>query len=218
MSMRECLQGLQARPWCAAAGSILLHLALFFGASPLLIQAPVLSLNPGSGGAAGPARPVPLSAEVWLESPAPPDTVSRSVVPEEENTVIVPDPEPPPVATPRPEKRPAQSTPATGEEATRGAGGVRTVPRPQFHLNTPPPYPEQARRQRQEGVVLLRLSITADGSVQEVSVQRSSGHPLLDRAAMKAAQRYRFQPATLGGLPVPSTTLQPIRFDLRQAN
>jgi protein TonB len=44
-------------------------------------------------------------------------------------------------------------------------------------------YPEAVRRQRLQGRVLLTVEVRADGQVVAVHLERSSGHPKLDRAA-----------------------------------
>ncbi len=46
-------------------------------------------------------------------------------------------------------------------------------------------YPEQARREQLYGKLLLSVSIRADGSVESIEINRSSGHRLLDAAAMR---------------------------------
>ncbi|MFZ2540500.1 MAG: energy transducer TonB [Gallionella sp.] len=46
-------------------------------------------------------------------------------------------------------------------------------------------YPEQARRQQLFGKLQLSVSIRADGSVESIEVSKSSGHRLLDAAAMR---------------------------------
>jgi protein TonB len=46
-------------------------------------------------------------------------------------------------------------------------------------------YPEQARRQHIYGKLVLTVSINKDGSVENIEVSRSSGHPILDAAAMR---------------------------------
>lgn len=46
-------------------------------------------------------------------------------------------------------------------------------------------YPEQARRQKIYGSLQLSVSINADGSVENLEVSKSSGHRLLDAAAMR---------------------------------
>lgn len=66
----------------------------------------------------------------------------------------------------------------------------------------------------QEGTVVLSLVIGADGSVQEVSVLRSCGYPLLDQSAIKAVRHWHFHPATQGGKAISWKYLQPIKFSL----
>ena len=49
-------------------------------------------------------------------------------------------------------------------------------------------YPSSARLHGQEGKVILKAVIRADGHLAEVSVQKSSGHQILDAAAMEAVK------------------------------
>jgi protein TonB len=49
-------------------------------------------------------------------------------------------------------------------------------------------YPEQARRQRLAGSLMLDVALNADGSVNAVVVRRSSGHKLLDDAAVRIVE------------------------------
>ena len=46
-------------------------------------------------------------------------------------------------------------------------------------------YPEEARRRNISGSLRLDVAINADGSVNDISVIRSSGHKLLDDAAIR---------------------------------
>ncbi len=46
-------------------------------------------------------------------------------------------------------------------------------------------YPEQARREQIYGKLQLSVSIRADGSVESIEVSRSSGHRILDAAAVR---------------------------------
>jgi protein TonB len=77
-----------------------------------------------------------------------------------------------------------------------------------------PAYPESARRRGEQGDVLLRVEVAADGQPLEVSVTQGSGFSLLDDAAMAAVRRWHFRPATRGGIPVSATAEVPIRFRL----
>ncbi|HKT33340.1 MAG TPA: TonB family protein [Nitrospira sp.] len=49
-------------------------------------------------------------------------------------------------------------------------------------------YPSSARLNGQEGKVILRAVIRSDGQLAEVSVQKSSGHQILDAAAIEAVR------------------------------
>lgn len=46
-------------------------------------------------------------------------------------------------------------------------------------------YPDEARRQGLYGSLRLRVAINRDGSLREVTLLESSGHPLLDQAALR---------------------------------
>lgn len=64
-----------------------------------------------------------------------------------------------------------------------------------------PAMPEQARAARVQGMVILELTIAADGSVQDARVLRSI--PLLDQPAVEAARQWLFEPTQLNGQAVP---------------
>lgn len=80
--------------------------------------------------------------------------------------------------------------------------------------NLPPRYPDEARRKGWEGTVLVSARVGVDGAVQSVRLERSSGHPCLDDAAIEAARDWRFSPATLDGAPIEEEVQVPIRFVL----
>jgi len=46
-------------------------------------------------------------------------------------------------------------------------------------------YPDEAKRQRLHGNLLMHVAVRADGSVEQIRVVRSSGHKLLDDAAVR---------------------------------
>jgi periplasmic protein TonB len=61
-----------------------------------------------------------------------------------------------------------------------------------------PDYPPRARRAEATGTTRLRIEVTADGTVTEVSVLRPSGptreHKMLDQAAVDALRHCKFAP------------------------
>ena len=87
---------------------------------------------------------------------------------------------------------------------------------PVYSSNPLPEYPSLARQRRWEGVVWLQVEVTAEGLVSDVQVEDSSGHKLLDRSASRAVGRWRFVPATRGGLPVDCRVRVPVRFRLEE--
>ncbi len=78
-----------------------------------------------------------------------------------------------------------------------------------------PEYPESAREDEMEGLVVLRVRISAEGRPLEIALRRSSGYGVLDRAALRAVRRWTFVAATRGGRPVASWMDVPVRFRLR---
>lgn len=84
-----------------------------------------------------------------------------------------------------------------------------------YASNPPPRYPRLALRAGDEGRVLLRVLVDAQGRPQEVEIEKSSGHRDLDRAAREQVlAKWRFHPAQRDGLPVSAWALVPIDFNL----
>lgn len=80
--------------------------------------------------------------------------------------------------------------------------------------NPPPRYPPAARRNGDEGTVMLRVRVTADGAAAQVELDRSSGFPLLDGAALDAVRGWRFVPARRGTRSVEDWVRVPVVFRL----
>jgi TonB family protein len=76
-----------------------------------------------------------------------------------------------------------------------------------------PVYTEEARSLKLEGEVLLEMSFSANGTLHVNRVVRGLGHGL-DEAAIAAANKIRFKPATRGGQPVDSTAIVHVVFQL----
>ena len=116
-------------------------------------------------------------------------------------------------ATPVPRARTegAASTTETASFPSKGpARAARWLP-----SNPPPDYPAMARSSGWQGVVLVRLTVEADGTVGEAALERSSGWPVLDEAAVAAARAWRYAPRVEDGAAVSSTIVQPVEFWLR---
>jgi len=80
--------------------------------------------------------------------------------------------------------------------------------------NPLPVYPEVSRRLGEEGVVQLSVMIQADGRVSDVSVQKSSGFPRLDAAALAAVRRWHYLPARRNNEAIAWRHTQPVAFSL----
>lgn len=77
-----------------------------------------------------------------------------------------------------------------------------------------PDYPEAARQQQIQGMVVLDLHIGQDGSVQQVTPV--SGPPLLAQAAIIAVKQWRFKPRLVSGRPAEMQTRITLDFRLPQ--
>ncbi len=139
--------------------------------------------------------PLPREPEIhriarasWKATPHP------SIV--ETVATVVPEVEPPPTAAP-------QAQPLIEPEERPGT-------------NSKPPYPTLALRRGWEGLVLLRILVRADGGVGRVEVIESSGHALLDRAAMECVLTWEYEPARRGALAVEHELDVPVRFELTE--
>lgn len=83
------------------------------------------------------------------------------------------------------------------------------------YLHNPRPnYPMVARRMGWEGRVILNVEVLAEGSCGAVVVYRSSGHEVLDNAAMNTVKTWRFTPARHIGNAVTQWFKVPVNFSL----
>ena len=84
--------------------------------------------------------------------------------------------------------------------------------------NPRPEYPRAARESGWEGTVVLQVLVLPDGRAGSVTLHKTSGHSILDEAALSAVKSWRFFPAMDGNFPIQSAVRLPIRFDLKAAN
>lgn len=84
-----------------------------------------------------------------------------------------------------------------------------------YRNNPLPPYPLVAKRRGLEGVVVLAVSLNANGRPVKVEVKRSSGHGSLDETAMRSVRGWQFEPARRAGHPVAADVEVPLRFALK---
>jgi TonB family protein len=74
-------------------------------------------------------------------------------------------------------------------------------------------YPKSARKLGHQGTVVLSLIVGTDGKPRSV-VATKGVEPDLDEQAVKAVQKWRFRPGTLGGKPVAVVVSEEVTFKL----
>lgn len=111
---------------------------------------------------------------------------------------------------------PAPATLATPKTltATAPTQTASTMTRPNILSSSKPIYPRIARESGWEGTVIVRTLIDTTGTPSQLKIQKSCGHPTLDQAAQDAVQRWTFQPAKDGNIPISKWVDIPIKFDL----
>lgn len=75
-------------------------------------------------------------------------------------------------------------------------------------------YPDPARQQGLEGQVRLRVTVDDADAVRQVLVEGSSGHDVLDEAALKAGREAKFSSPVCSGKKVARTFIVPVNFKL----
>ena len=75
-----------------------------------------------------------------------------------------------------------------------------------------PVYPEEAKKEKIEGKVTLKLVVNVDGSVSDVSVLE--GPEVFHQAAIDVSLQWRFKPGKHNGKVVPVWVVMPIEFSL----
>ncbi|MEN8164508.1 MAG: TonB family protein [Acidobacteriota bacterium] len=94
--------------------------------------------------------------------------------------------------------------------------GVKIVPLvvpPVVIKKVSPNYSERAFRFRIEGEVVLRLQVNEEGRVKDVTVLKGLEYGLTEEA-IRSVKRWRFEPATTGGIPVSADIDVTINFSL----
>ena len=204
------------RPWLALGLVLCAHLALFAALRP---QPQSLSI----------AIPDPIMISLLST----PQTTSQKPMPPATSTEkaqkSVNKPASKPVApliketnqpTPSMEQTsaPTTATSLPAAEPASKAIDTQTYQSPNFnaaYLNNPAPdYPSISRREGEQGLVLLRVQVTANGTAASVELQTSSGSTRLDQAALEAVKKWRFVPAKRGEQPVSASVTVPVSFSI----
>jgi TonB family protein len=76
-----------------------------------------------------------------------------------------------------------------------------------------PEYSDEAFYAKREGVVIISLVVHKDGTTSDLSVVRSLGFGL-DERAIAAVKQWRFRPGYKDGKPVPTQAIVQVTFQL----
>jgi protein TonB len=146
----------------------------------------------------------------------PPDEPPPPDIPPPEKKPDPKPPEPKPVQRkPQQQARPAapvDSQPQQAAPAAPAAPHVVDASQLGYLVAPKPVYPKRAERAGEQGLVLIRVLIDIAGRPAQVSLEKSSGFPDLDQAALSAARAAQFRPYMVGGLPRAVLVIVPINF------
>jgi protein TonB len=169
--------------------------------------------------AVAPAPPPPARAPAPAASVPQPAPVQRA-------------PEPPPTSATRPEPAAPQAPVAAPVESARTADRETPAPAERRADAGPPPsapstdaaylrnalaYPAASIRNNEQGTVLVKVLVARDGTVLKAELEKSSGWPNLDTAAVKSVRTWRFTPARRGDETIEKEYLVPAVFRLENA-
>lgn len=170
--------------------------------------------------APAPPAPTPPKPEPTLiASPRP--TPSPMTAPQPPEVTPQPQAQPAPPSPAPPSTAPASPSPPSTAPSTAAAGAAPgPITPPNFtagYLNNPGPvYPVVSRRQREQGVVMLKVLVSPQGAPEQVQLEKSSGYPALDSAALDVVKkRWKFAPAKQGDKAVSAWVAIPLSFELK---
>ena len=161
--------------------------------------------------------PKPPQAVKPKPKPKPVPMKAKPPEPEDEAPAVVEKPS-------KPLETPIATSANTSSETSKSAEGTSHSSQghdeaPKLHAsylhNPRPEYPSEAKRMEWEGRVILRVEVHAHGDAGSVHVLKSSGHEVLDEAAVEAVKKWKFVPAKHDGNPVHSFVNVPVNFDLK---
>lgn len=115
-----------------------------------------------------------------------------------------------PETKPLPQPQAVTSIPATAEN--RGEDNSTVIHEARYRHQVPPSYPRRALDLGQQGTVTLHAEVMPSGAPGELKIAKSSGHRLLDMAALAAVKKWKFEPTNVDGSAVVSWVRVPVNF------
>ena len=181
-------------------------------------ERPIATPNKTTAVSAQPAASLPTeSPDIPTEAQSSPplENVPAHTPTASENA---PTPTPPSPASKTPAAAKASPSSNSRQEAVGSSSKeselTTTPPRldPAYLHNPAPMYPALSKRNRETGIVLLHVNVSAEGNATAVTLHKSSGYDRLDQAAIQAVNRWRFVPGMRGQSAVSATVIVPISF------
>ncbi|PJG48857.1 energy transducer TonB [Sphingobium sp. LB126] len=171
------------------------------------VRLSVVNLSPPPPPPVAEAPPPPSRPEIVAPPPLVPVPVPPTLA-----VATTPDPVPVPSASPVAVPVPVAATATTVAPNIVQGGDIGT----QMVAGKPPRYPIESRRKREQGTVILDLTLGIDGAVESMTVTQSSGFPRLDNAARDAVRGWRWKPMIRDGQAVRVRGIVEIPFVLRR--
>ncbi len=179
--------------------------------------------------------PAPIAQQVAAESipqPAPPKPVPRvkpKVEPKPVPKAAKPTPQPvtqSPAPSPTPAPAAADPTPAPAAPAPAAPAAAPGPARETMQVSAPknvptlqcnfvkPDYPSMSRRRGESGTAYVHFVVGVTGKIESIDLQKSSGYPRLDDAALDAMRSTTCRPYIENGQAIRAARTQPYSFGL----
>ena len=206
--------------WGLQSGLLLRTAELIVPAEVLaqFIEPPEPKLEP-----APPAPPVPPARPVTPAPAVQKKAVTRAPVQPQAQPLAIADPTPSPNA-PTGSVTPALALPSTPAPVATAPAAPAAPPAPpavqlpssnaDYLQNPKPAYPPLSKRLGEQGKVIVRVLIGADGIPQKAELRQSSGFERLDQAALNTVLKWRYLPGKRSGVAEEMWFNVPINFVL----
>ena len=166
--------------------------------------------NPNDAGEPMPAPALPQQRDASATAPPAPEKTDDTKPREARQET------PPPADTPMPPAKPQPAltfnldgTDSLSNAEVIGQHVIPASPDDRFR-NRPPVFPREAEIRGEHGAVIVVIHVSETGQAVGADVAQTSGHALLDRAAVDAVLKWHFRPALKDGKAVPFD--MPMRF------
>ncbi|MAZ02374.1 MAG: hypothetical protein CMN56_04485 [Sneathiella sp.] len=168
-----------------------------------------------------PAKPVPLpkakppEAEITEVAAKPVKEIVAKPTPK---AVKPPEQRPVPEAVKKPVVKPVSEPakklvavePPVGQNV--GEDDSTVIHQARYRHQVAPVYPRRAQDLGQQGTVTLHAEVLPSGDPRELKIAKSSGHRLLDMAALAAVKKWKFEPTSVNGSAIVSWVRVPVNF------